>query len=298
VHAPEGVPKKRHGNMGNYPLHLPFQHGIQMSARRIARELAVIVLPQLPRDKSRLDKIALAALISRAVQMLVDYGKQSLADADALRVRAAQQLLDLEVDHPDNADNVDQLIPVPMKTDQLRQQLDLIERAINLVSEALEMPEISLKAGSKTSRITCTRCANVIEHQVEHMEESDVMEFLRRLLGAYQENREKIDQLLRQTKAKWKIERMVSIDRDILRLACAEAFFMPDVPLRVCINEAVELSHRFADEKAAKFINGVLADISVQAEHYRSTGQFQEPAIEGEGNGEGDPFSAAQQENP
>jgi N utilization substance protein B len=270
-----------------------------MSARRIARELAVIVLPQLPRDKSRLDKIALAALISKAVQMLVDYGKQSIADADALRVRASQQLVDLEADHPDNANNIDELTPVPVKTDQLRQQLDLIERAINLVSEALEMPEISLKAGGKTSKITCKRCANVIEHHVEHVEESDVMEFLRRLLTAYQENRERIDQLLRQTKAKWKIERMVSIDRDILRLACAEAFFMPDIPLRVSINEAVELCHRFADEKAAKFINGILADISVQAEHYRAKGTFLETSDDedGHGDGEGESFPAAQQEN-
>src|SRR5262249_20362361 len=154
------------------------------------------------------------------------YGKQSLADADALRVRASQQLLELEADHPDNAENVDALEPVPVKTDLLRQQLDLIERAINLVSEALEMPEISLKAGSKTSKVTCNKCANVVEHHVEHLSESDVLEFLRRLLNAYQENRDKIDQLLRHTKAKWKIERMVSIDRDILRLACAEAFFM------------------------------------------------------------------------
>lgn len=258
-----------------------------MSARRIARELAVIVLPQLPRDKARLDQVALAALISRAVQMLVDYGRQSLADADALRVRVAQQLLDAEVEHPDNAQNVEELLPVPIKTDQLRQQLELIERAINLVSEALEMPEISLKAGSRTAKIKCKNCEHVTEHQTEHVAESDVLDFLRRLLTAYQENREKINGLLRQTKAKWKIERMVSIDRDILRLACAEAFFMPDIPLRVCINEAVELSHRFADEKAARFINGILADVSVQAEHYRSTGKFPE-APSDEPNGEGE----------
>ncbi len=284
--------------MGNYSHHLPFHHNIEMSARRIARELAVIVLPQLPRDKSRLDKVALAALISRAVLMLVDYGRQSLADADALRVRMAQQLLDAEVEHPDNAQNIDDLLPVPVKTDQLRQQLELIERAINLVSEALEMPEISLKVGSKISKITCKKCANVIEHEIEHVAESDVLDFLRRLVTAYQENREKIDGLLRQTKAKWKIERMVSIDRDILRLACAEAFFMPDIPIRVCINEAVELSHRFADDKAAKFINGILADIAVQAEHYRSKGKFlEEPSAEPNGEGEPESPSTAQPEN-
>ena len=69
---------------------------------------------------------------------------------------------------------------------------------------------------------------------------------------------------------------MVSIDRDILRLACAEAFFIDEVPINVAISEAVELCHRFADEKAAKFVNGVLADLSEQAKEFRKTGEFPE----------------------
>ncbi len=44
---------------------------------------------------------------------------------------------------------------------------------------------------------------------------------------------------------------------------------MTDIPINVAISEAVELSHRFADEKAAKFINGILADLSEEAEAVR-----------------------------
>jgi hypothetical protein len=44
---------------------------------------------------------------------------------------------------------------------------------------------------------------------------------------------------------------------------------MADIPVNVAISEAVELSHRFADEKAAKFINGVLADLAEEAEAVR-----------------------------
>jgi N utilization substance protein B len=67
---------------------------------------------------------------------------------------------------------------------------------------------------------------------------------------------------------------MVSIDRDIIRLACAEAFYLPEIPINVAISEAVELSHRFADARAAKFINGVLADIGEDAKHFRKTGEL------------------------
>lgn len=258
-----------------------------MSARRIARELAVIVLPQLPRNKSRLEKIELDTLIGRTVQMLSDYARQCLAEADAMRVKAAQQLLELEAEHPNNVENIDSLAPVPVATSVLREQLELIERAAHLVSEALDMPEISVTTGNRVTRITCKKCANIIEHREEHLQESEVLEFLGLLVSTYLENREQIDELIRHAKAKWKVERMVSIDRDILRLACAEAFFIKDVPIRVCISEAVELSHRFADDKAAKFINGVLGDIAIDAEHFRRTGQFPErPAAASEEAGE------------
>ena len=51
-----------------------------MSARRIARELAVILLPQLPKDKKKLEKVELDRLVSKAVQMLTDYGLGGIAE--------------------------------------------------------------------------------------------------------------------------------------------------------------------------------------------------------------------------
>ena len=49
---------------------------------------------------------------------------------------------------------------------------------------------------------------------------------------------------------------------------------MPDIPVNVAISEAVELAHRFADDKAARFINGVLGDLSKDAQDYRTTGEL------------------------
>ena len=91
------------------------------------------------------------------------------------------------------------------------------------------------------------------------------------------DHRDEIDEMIKKVKERWRIDRMVTIDRDIIRLACAEAFFMPDVPVNVAISEAVELSHRFADDKAAKFINGVLSDLGKQAKTFRETGKL--PAL-------------------
>lgn len=220
-----------------------------MSARRIARELAVIMLPQLPRDKTKLDKIDFDDLATRAVQMLEDYAKQCLGDANGLLLKAQSHLQELEMEHPENELSIDELKSVPVTTGQLRQQAELLERSMHLISEALDLPQVTAQLGPSP--------------------ETEARMFLYRLVSTYLDRKTEIDKYISDVKAKWRIERMVSIDRDILRLACAEAFFMPDVPIKVAISEAVELSHRFADEKAAKFINGILGELADHAKQRR-----------------------------
>ena len=60
-----------------------------MSARRIARELAVILMPQLPKDRHKLNSVDYEALIAKSVHMLVDHAKQCLSNANAILVTSA-----------------------------------------------------------------------------------------------------------------------------------------------------------------------------------------------------------------
>lgn len=253
-----------------------------MSSRRLARELAIITLPQLPKDAGKLSKLELDFLVSKAIQMLCDYAKQNLADANALLLKADQELGEIEIEHGDNAKNVEGLHSVPLTTGQVRHQLDLIERSLHLVSEALDIPEIATHSAHIIKDVNCKKCNVTMEVPIQKTTQSDVQQFFQELISAYMSNREQIDEFLKQIKVKWRLDRMISIDRDILRLACAELFFMPDVPIKVAINEAVELTHRFADARAAKFINGVLADLAETANDYRRTGEFklQESALD------------------
>jgi len=59
----------------------------------------------------------------------------------------------------------------------------------------------------------------------------------------------------------WQIGRVAAVDRNILRLALYEMFYMPDIPLNVSINEAVEIAKRFGSDESSKFINGVLGSV-------------------------------------
>ncbi len=60
----------------------------------------------------------------------------------------------------------------------------------------------------------------------------------------------------------WKKERISPVSRAILLLAAYEIMFMPDIPEKVSINEAVELAKKYDDEKSYSFVNGVLNSLS------------------------------------
>jgi transcription antitermination protein NusB len=251
-----------------------------VTGRRIARELAVIVMPQLPKEREKLEKQELDLIVSKSVRMLCDYAKQNLADANAILLNCAQTLADIEFDHPRNKDQIDNLRPVPVTTGQLKEAVEKLDRALNFAAEALDIPDIALLEGTTPLMIECKNCGHGMQSHVPKNDKSDIRDFLVLLITVYVEHRKEIDEFIKFAKAKWNVDRMVSIDRDILRLACAEAFFIDEVPVNVAISEAVELAHRFADEKAAKFINGVLSDLAEEAKHFRLKGEYKERKLE------------------
>lgn len=243
-----------------------------MAARRIAREIAVILMPQLPKTKEAIETLDMNSMIEKTIKMMADYAKQSLLDAGAILEKSSHDLTDIEAEHPDNLMSTQMLKPVKLTTGQLREQLAVVERAINLVNEALEVPEMTLATGLLSVTVPCKMCGHSNRATFEKFSHEETREFLVKLLNVYIENRDEVDKYIVSTRAKWNVDRMVTIDRDILRLACAEAFFLREVPVPVAISEAVELCHRFADEKAARFVNGVLADLAEQAKEFRRTG--------------------------
>lgn len=75
-----------------------------------------------------------------------------------------------------------------------------------------------------------------------------------------------IDQDISENLKKWDIDRLGKVELAILRLAVTEMRYVEDIPLKVSINEAVELAKLFADDNAPKYINGVLASVLTKIE--------------------------------
>lgn len=67
-----------------------------------------------------------------------------------------------------------------------------------------------------------------------------------------------IDAYLAEQADNWRLDRMATVDRNILRLALYELLYLRDTPPAVVIDEAVEIAKRFGSERSSQFINGVL----------------------------------------
>lgn len=256
-----------------------------MTARRIARELALIIMPQLPRDKKRLEQLEYDTLLSRSVQILTEHARQCLSEANGYLLKAHQDLDEIEINHPQNESKIADIKPVNLKTDEFKRQVELVEISMHLISEALDIPEMAIASDYVPQTVQCDKCGNEQKLHLKRPHSAAAKNFVDLLLGTYLEHHQQIDEIISAVKTKWRIDRMVSIDRDILRLACTEAFFLADVPIKVAISEAVELAHRFADDRAAKFINGVLADLSPLAENFRLSGEFNLESLSEKGDG-------------
>ena len=77
---------------------------------------------------------------------------------------------------------------------------------------------------------------------------------------------DEIDSLINEAAKGWKTSRMGKVDLTILRLAVYEMNYDPDVPVKVAINEAIEIGKRFGQDESAAFINGILGNIAKEKE--------------------------------
>jgi len=86
-------------------------------------------------------------------------------------------------------------------------------------------------------------------------------EFAVRIFNQALDHREEIDDKIQKSVRKWRLDRISSVDRNLLKMALAE-FLYCETPKAVVIDEAIEIAKEFSGEKSAEFINGVLDAVS------------------------------------
>jgi len=93
------------------------------------------------------------------------------------------------------------------------------------------------------------------------------------LIGHVQANDDVITDYLSRFSEKWDVERMSAVDRNIMKVAVAEMLYCTEIPHLVSIDEAIEISKDFSDEKSGVFINGILNGIKNEIEKKPADGR-------------------------
>lgn len=118
----------------------------------------------------------------------------------------------------------------------------------------------------------------------EQGEESEISDFALILVKGCIREMKEIDKKIMNISANWELHRMPVVDRNILRQACYELFYMKDIPPKVSINEAIDLAKKYSTEKSGFFVNGVLDKIYSLYIKNNENVQTVTTDIKGEGN--------------
>lgn len=203
-----------------------------MQPRRIARELALLSLSQLPNSPEKLETQQLSNLVISAIRILTTEVQDALSTAAAELQRASDRILNSET----------RAVDVQASRVMVEEAIELTQTAINRVGTGLELPELIYQANQPGL---------------------DVRAYTLQIVSTANVKRAEIDEQLTKALVDWQVSRLTRIDRDLLRIALVEIMFL-GIPERVAINEAVELAKRYSGEEGHRFINGVLRRVSEQ----------------------------------
>ena len=213
-----------------------------MQARRAARELALILFSQFDKKITQYNQTEFEDIILKSVRTLTNNAIDELK-VSVGAINAMKEYVDTyEAESPENlkrpmhANNVP--VPLPMTSDLSGRLLEELLNISEKVVLALEIAEMT-----------------ALEHT------GDVKSYVVQIATAYKEHAQEIDSLIQKYAHCWYLDRLVKIDKDILRIAIAELLFIEGVPVKVVVDEALELAKKYSTDDSSSFINGILGKV-------------------------------------
>jgi transcription antitermination protein NusB len=144
---------------------------------------------------------------------------------------------------------------------EIRQILIMISKGVNGIMKRRTAREKALQALFQID-VSNTEPASAIEHVLEGESGDD---YLTKLVLGVVEHKNEIDPLIIVNLEKWTMDRLATVDRNLLRLAIFELkYFRNETPENVILDEAIEIAKIYGDEQSSRFINGVLSKVKQQ----------------------------------
>ena len=96
--------------------------------------------------------------------------------------------------------------------------------------------------------------------------------YVRLVLAGVAEHEEELEGMIAEAAKGWSISRISKVSLAVLKLSAYEMLYCPDIPIRVSLNEAIEIVKHYDDDEARAFVNGVLNTIAARAQALRPDG--------------------------
>lgn len=214
-----------------------------MQARRAARELAFILFSQIDKDINKYSKADFSNIVLKSVRTLKSNATDELQLALSSLMEFKAQVDDYEANHETNLDRPIGVtnVPVPMILSS-----DLSEK----IGEMIDVAEKSLLALEIAEFTTLDS-------------QSDVQAFAIEIAEQYKQHSAELDEIIQKYAKNWDLQRLVTMDKNILRIALIELLYIKATPLKVVIDEALELAKKYSTDESTTFINGILAKVVV-----------------------------------
>lgn len=215
-----------------------------MQARRAARELALILFSQFEKEITKYSKKDFEDIMVKSVRILSNSAMDELNLTVGSLIDIKESLDSYEAEHESNLSR-----PLGAKNKPVR--IPLTDEMIGKVDTMLDIAEKAILA-LEIAEFTA------LENQ------SEVRSYTVEIAEQYKNNNKAIDNEIQKYSNGWDISRLVKIDKDILRIAITELLYTKGAPIKVIVDEAVELAKKYSTEDSSSFVNGILAKVIVE----------------------------------
>ena len=205
--------------------------------KSISRELSLLSLGLIKENGNlKLNHCQIGEIFESALDSLINHYRDELDICELNLENVSQRIFDSELQEVSS-------FTYSNIREELKESLQKIESAMNTLSRALDFPKLIISS-----------------HQI------DIRDDVTQRISKTITNLNKIDSEINEVMEGWRLKRLPRIDRDILRLAYVDIYYL-NTPIAVSCDEAVNLANKYSDTQGRKFINGVLRrlqDIKVQ----------------------------------
>ena len=126
---------------------------------------------------------------------------------------------------------------------------------------------IALQALYESDCVGHDPLSSIVRTSDEKPVSDKIVEFAQELVAGVADNKDELDRQIQKFAPNFPVSQLSLIDKNILRLAIFEMVIDSKTPVKVAINEAVDLAKTFGSKNSSKFINGVLGSISATVPH-------------------------------